>query len=176
MTGATEPESRIAALEERLGTVEAHAAILDLKSRYGTLADARYSRQGRKPQVEIDRIAAEMADLFTTDAVWEGGGPLGEARGREAIRSLFEAPTLEYSWHFFVKPEIRVAGARASGTWDVLAMITTREGRAMWMVGVEHDEYELVEGRWLHARMHLDSQVMAPYDRGWGPKTDRSAS
>jgi len=35
---------------------------------------------------------------------------------------------------------VRVEGERATGTWDVLAMITTKEGRAMWMVGVEHDE------------------------------------
>jgi len=169
----SETEARIAALEARLEAVEAHAEILDLKSRYGALADARYTRKGPKPQAEIDTVAREMAALFTDGAVWEGGGPLGTATGRDELEARFRAPTLQYSWHFFVKPEIRVEGDRAFGTWDVLAMMTTPEGRAMWMVGVEHDEYVRVDGRWLHSRMQLDSQLMAPYDRGWGPVEHR---
>ena len=170
MGGQKSDDDRIAGLEARLAEVEAHRAILDLKSVYGTLADARYTRAGPKSQAEIDEVAERMTALFTPDAVWDGGGPLGSAEGHEALRALFRAPTLDYSWHFFVKPEVRVEGDRAWGTWDVLAMMTTREGRALWMVGVEHDEYARVEGRWLHARMKLDSQLMAPYDRGWGPR------
>ena len=156
-------------LEARLADVEAHRAILDLKSLYGTLADARYTRSGPKSQGEIDEVATRLAALFTPDAVWEGGGALGRAEGRAAILERFRRPTLHYSWHFFVKPELRVEGDRATGTWDVLAMITTTEGRALWMVGVEHDEYARVDGCWLHTRMQLDSKLMAPYERGWGP-------
>src|SRR5690606_12087710 len=98
---------RIAALEARVARTEAHAEILALQSRYGTLADARYSRQGPRSQVEIDRAADALAALFTEDAVWEGGGALGRCEGRAAIRERFRAPTLHYAWHFFVKPEIR---------------------------------------------------------------------
>lgn len=163
-------EARLAQLEARVAELEGHAAILDLKSRYGALADARYTRKGPKPPAEVERVADEMAALFTEDAVWEGGGPLGTATGREAIRERFAAPTLHYAWHFFVKPEIEVRGDRARGRWDVLALMTTTEGRALWMVGVEHDEYARVDGRWLHSRMQLESQLMAPYDRGWAPK------
>jgi len=158
---------RIAALEARVLQVEAHAEILALKSRYGALADARYSRKGPRAQVEIDAVADELAALFSEDAVWEGGGALGRCEGRDAIRERFRAPTLHYAWHFFVKPEIRVEGDRATGRWDVLALLTTNEGRAMWMVGVEHDAYARVDGRWLHTRMQLESQLMAPHDRGW---------
>lgn len=160
---------RIEALEARLADLEGHRAIIDLKSRYGTLADARYTRAGPRSEAEIAPIADEMASLFTMDAVWEGGGPLGTARGRDAIRQRFLAPTLQYSWHFFVKPCIDVVGDAATATWDVLAMMTTREGRAMWMVGVEHDEYRRENGLWRHSRMQLDSKLMAPHDRGWGP-------
>ena len=160
---------RVSALETRLARAEAHTEILDLKSRYGALADARYSRKGPRSQVEIDAVADQLSALFTEDAVWEGGGALGCCEGRAAIRERFREPTLQYAWHFFVKPEIRVDGDRAKGTWDVLAMITTKAGRAMWMVGVEHDEYARVAGRWLHTRMHLESQLMAPHDRGWAP-------
>ena len=170
----TSPESdladRLRALEGRVHDLEGHAAILDLKSRYGALMDARYTRTGPKPQAELDALAEELVALFTPDAVWEGGGPLGTATGREALRERFRTPTLQYSWHFFVKPEVRVDGDRAVGTWDVLAMMPTTEGRPMWMVGVEHDEYRYVDGRWLHAKMHLESRLMAPYDRGWGPR------
>jgi hypothetical protein len=160
-------QTRIEALEARLAQVEAHQAILNLKSEYGALADARYTRKGPKPQAEIDVVAGRLANLFTEDAVWEGGGELGRCQGREAIRERLRSPTLHYSWHFFVKPEIRIEAARASGSWDVLALCTTRQGRAMWMVGVEHDEYACVDGRWLHTRMQLDAKLMAPHDRGW---------
>jgi len=166
-------ESRWAALEERLQAVEAHRAITDLKSLYGTLADARYSRAGPKPQPEVDGLADQLAALFTRDAVWEGGGSLGLCEGREAIRERFRQPTLHYAWHFFVKPEIRIDGDRATGTWDVLAMITSVEGRALWMVGVEHDEYARVGGQWLHTRMRLDSQLMAPHSKGWAPRSSK---
>lgn len=165
--------ARLAELEARVARVEGQAEILALKSRYGALADARYSRKGARSQSEIDAVADELASLFTIDAIWEGGGALGRCEGRAAIRERFREPTLQYAWHFFVKPEIQVDGERAKGTWDVLAMITTKEGRAMWMVGVEHDEYARVDGRWLHTRMQLESQLMAPHDRGWAPVRDR---
>ena len=163
---------RLRALEGRVHDLEGHAAILDLKSRYGALMDERYTRAGPKPQEELDALADQLVALFTEDAVWEGGGALGTATGHELLRERFRAPTLQYSWHFFVKPEIEVEGDHATGRWDVLAMMTTTEGRPMWMVGVEHDEYRRVDGRWLHSKMHLESQLMAPYDRGWGPKRD----
>ena len=161
---------RLSVLEERVHDLEGHAAILDLKSRYGARMDERYTRAGPKPQVELDALADALVALFTEDAVWEGGGPLGTATGHAELRERFRRPTLMYSWHFFVKPEIQVDGDRATGRWDVLAMMTTTEGRPMWMVGVEHDEYRRVDGCWLHSKMHLESQLMAPYDRGWGPK------
>ena len=172
MSGQVSQEERMAALEARLAEVEAHRAILDLKSLYGSLADARYTRKGPRSAAEIADVADRLAALFTEDAVWEGGGPLGRCEGRDAIRQRFLEPTLHYAWHFFVKPEIHVSGDRAEGSWDVLALITTREGRAMWMVGVEHDRYARVDGRWLHTHMQLDSKLMAPHDRGWGPARD----
>lgn len=161
---------RLRALESRVESLEGHAAILDLKSRYGALMDARYTREGPKSPGILEDLADRLVALFTPDAVWEGGGALGTAVGQEALRERFRSPTLQYSWHFFVKPEIRVDGDRAEGSWDVLAMMTTKEGRPMWMVGVEHDEYRRVDGRWLHSKMQLESRLMAPYDRGWGPR------
>ncbi len=175
MADAEAWQARVEALEARLDAAEARLEIMDLKAEYAALTDARYTREGPRSADEIDRLAERIADLFTEDAVWEGGGSLGRCEGRAAIRERFREPTLRFAWHFFVKPELRVEGRRARGRWDVLALCTTLEGRAMWMVGVEHDEYAWEEGRWRHARMRLDAKLMAPHDRGWAPRPGGAA-
>ena len=105
--------------------------------------------------------------LFTEDAVWDGGPTLGVAEGHEAIRQRFLSPTLQFSWHYFVKPEIHVEGNEARGTRDILAPCTTTDGTPMWMSGVEHDRYRKVNGVWLHTHMKLDPVFMAPHAKGW---------
>jgi hypothetical protein len=170
MSESIEATARLEALERRLAEVEAVQAIQNLKSEYGTLADARYTRSGVKDQPEVDRIADRIAALFSEDGVWDGGAALGRCEGRDAIRERFREPTLLFSWHFFVKPEIRVSGRTAMGTWDVLALCTSPDGRALWMVGAEHDEYACVDGVWLHTRMRLEPTLMAPHETGWAPR------
>jgi hypothetical protein len=162
-------EETVRALEARVARLEAEEEIRRLKARYGALVDARYGRDGPRPRAEIEPIAAEIGALFTEDAVWDGGAGLGVCRGRAAIRERFLAPTLRFSWHYFVKPSIEVEGARARGSWDLLAPCTTQEGVASWMAGVEHDEYACVDGRWLHAAMQLRVVLFAPHAQGWAP-------
>lgn len=174
MSDTIDLAKRIGALEARLADAEAYRAITNLKSRYGALADSRYTRDGLRSSAELSRIADEVAALFTEDGVWDGGSGLGRCEGREAIRERFLVPTLRFSWHFFVKPDLEISGGTARGTWDVLALMTTKEGRAMWMVGVEHDEYTRVDGTWLHSRMELDAVLVAPHDRGWAPRPEPS--
>ena len=158
----------MASVEERLDALEAVQEIHRLKARYGTLMDARYDRKGPKTGAELEALADEAARLFTEDAEWDGGKTLGLARGRDAIRRRFLEPTLLFSWHLFVKPEIRVEGDRAEGTWDVLAPFTARDGRPHWMAGVEHDTYRRVDGVWLHQSMSLRVTLFAPHEDGWG--------
>ena len=167
---ATELERRLETLERRLRAVEDAEAIRTLKARYAELVDARYTRSGPKPAAEIEPIATKLAQLFSEDAVWDGGARLGVCTGREAIRTRFLEPTLDFSWHFFLKPRIEVDGDCARGTWDILSPCTTREGRAMWMVGVEEDEYVRRDGTWLHSSMRLEVVFMAPYERGWAKR------
>jgi hypothetical protein len=69
-----------------------------------------------------------------------------------------------------VKPDIEVDGDTARGSWDLFSPCTTTEGRAMWMTGVEHDEYVRLDGSWVHQSMKLDVVFMAPYERGWGAR------
>ena len=160
-------ETRLRALEARISAVEDVQAIERLKARYGELVDGRYAGGAPRAAAELERIAGEIAALFTEDALWDGGAALGVCRGRAAIRERMTRPTLSFSWHYFVKPRIEVAGSEARARWDLLAPCTTAEGRAMWMAGVEDDEYRRVEGRWLHSRMALRVVFMAPHERGW---------
>ena len=163
-------EETVRALEARLARVEAEQEIQRLKARYGALVDARYDREGPRPRAELEPLARQIAELFTRDAVWDGGAGLGLCRGRDAIRERFLEPTLRFSWHYFVKPWIEVEGERARGSWDLLAPCTTRDGVASWLAGVEEDEYARVEGRWLHSSMKLRVVFFAPHERGWAPR------
>src|SRR5688572_6122610 len=152
---STELAQRIEALERRVRAAEDVDAIQRLKARYGQLVDARYDRDGRVSPGKLELLATQIAELFSEDAVWDGGAGLGECRGREAIRQRFLQPTLRFSWHFFVKPHIEVDGDRAHGTWDILAPCTATDGTPMWMAGVEDDRYVREGGRWLHESMKL---------------------
>jgi hypothetical protein len=42
---------------------------------------------------------------------------------------------------------------------------------AQWMAGVEEDEYERVDGRWLHASMRMRAVFFAPHERGFAPRS-----
>ncbi len=160
-------EQRIALLERRVAVTEDVQAIQNLKSRYGQLADARYGPDGVVGAEELTRIADALCQLFSEDASWEGGPGLGLCRGRDEIRARFLEPTLRFSWHFFVKPRIEVDGARATGTWDILAPCTRSDGRPLWMAGFEEDDYVKQDGVWLHESMKLSVVFMAPHDKGW---------
>jgi hypothetical protein len=159
--------ARVEELEARLRRVEDVEAIRRLKARYGDLADRRYDPRGPLPRSALEPIARELAGLFTEDAEWDGGPSLGRCRGRQAIYERFLAPTLRFSWHYFVKPRIEVDGDAARGRWDVLAPCTAADGRPFWMAGVEDDEYRRVDGVWLHRRMALEVVFFAPHARGW---------
>ncbi|MEN8182602.1 MAG: nuclear transport factor 2 family protein [Myxococcota bacterium] len=160
--------ARLGALERRLGAVEDVEAIRRLKARYGELVDDRYLRGTARPAEELAPRAREIARLFTEDALWDGGRVLGSCRGRAEIEARMAEPTLRFSRHYFVKPHIEVDGPRGRGRWDLLAPCTTRDGRPHWMAGVEDDEYEKVDGVWLHAAMKLRVVFLAPHETGWG--------
>ena len=172
-SSTAELEQQVAALEGRLRAVEDVAEIQRLKATYGRLTDARYEKGEVIERARLEALARQITDLFTEDAVWDGGKGLGLSTGREQIYARFCEPTLRFSLHYFVKPEIEVDGDRARGRWDILAPCTTRDHRALWMAGYEDDEYERVDGRWLHSAMRLSVVFMAPHDRGWakGPRS-----
>jgi hypothetical protein len=168
MTSLEQVAAEVAALRGRLDVAEATLALHDLKARYAALVDARYEGGAVVGPERLAALAEEIAELFTPDAVWDGGSALGVAEGRAAIAERMQAPTLCFSRHLFVSPQLRVAGDRASGRWELLAPCTTADGTPHWMAGVEHDEYERgPDGRWRHRRMALTTTFFAPTDTGW---------
>ncbi len=168
-------QDRLDALEARLRVLEDVEAIRRLKARYGELVDARFGDEGLLPEDEVGRIADRIADLFTADAVWDGAA-LGVSRGRAAIRERFLSSTLTFSWHFFVKPQIEVAGDAATGRWDIFSPCTAPGNRAYWMTGVEDDRYVRENGVWKHQSMSLRVVFMSPYDRGWARRAEETRS
>ena len=164
-----ENEGILAGLAQRLRTLEDAEAIRRLKARYAELVDSRYAKGAPKPDDQIAPIATAIAALFTTDAVWDAGA-LGVCTGRDAIRERMATPTLHFSRHYFVNPDIAVDGDRARGRWELLAPCTSRDDQPMWMAGVEDDLSERVDGIWLHARMQLAVHFFAPHERGWAKR------
>jgi hypothetical protein len=170
MATLAELEARVALLEGRLAEAEAVQEIFRMKARYGELVDARTA-----PGVDDARrreLAREIAGLFTADGIWDGGPGNGRCEGRAAIEERLAKQTLAFSWHFFVKPQLRVAGERAWGTWDLLAPFTSADGRAMWMTGVEHDEYVREDGLWLHRSMQLHVVFACSHEKGWARRSE----
>jgi hypothetical protein len=169
MTGIRnqDPADEIRSLAARVRALEDAEAIRRLKARYAELVDARYAKGGPRPSEELARLAGEIAALFAEDAVWDGGAGLGVCRGRDAIRARMAEPTLLFSRHYFVNPQIDLDGDWARARWELLAPCTLRDGRPAWMAGAEDDEYARVDGLWLHRRMTLAVHFVAPHERGW---------
>jgi nucleoid-associated protein YgaU len=157
----------VAELRVRVEAAEAVQAIHNLKARYAQMVDERYVRGKVAPEEKVAAVAEQIAALFTADGVWDGGPALGVSTGREQIATRMRTPTLLFSWHFFLKPQIHVEGDCARARWDILSPCTTRDSKPNWMVGFEDDEYRRVEGAWLHAHMKLTTVFLAPHETGW---------
>jgi hypothetical protein len=159
--------AEVAALRGRVEASEAVLALHSLKARYGELVDRRFVAGRVVDGATLLRLAEEAAELFTEDATWDGGPGLGSVTGRRAITERLCAPTLDFSRHLFVKPNILVHGDRASARWDLLSPCRRPDGSSYWMCGYEDDEYQRFDGIWLHRSMRLTTVFMAPVGEGW---------
>ncbi len=160
-------EARVAALEKRLNATEAVLEIQNLKARYATLVDQRYSRGDVVDAETLAKVSDQISELFTEDGIWDGGKAMGLSTGRAEISERMRQPTLKFSWHYFLKPEIHIDGDHAKARWDILSPCTTKDGTPHWMSGFEDDEYARVDGVWLHTKMRLTSVFLAPHATGW---------
>lgn len=147
------------ALEARFRKLADIDEIRLLKARYAAACDSNYD-------------ADAIADLFTEDAVWDGG-KFGKAEGRENIRRFFRHAREVFSFaiHNVMNPRIDVDGDRATGQWCLVQPATREpETQAVWLAAVYHDEYVRVSGKWLFKNLQLSSNFLTPYEQGWAKK------
>ena len=167
MNTVEELAAEVAALTLRVASSESVLAIQSLKARYAELVDRRFSAGAVVDADTLARVADDVAALFTSQGVWDGGSGLGRATGRQAIAERLRQPTLVFSRHFFVNPRIEVDGDTARARWDLLSPCRRADGTSYWMCGYEDDEYTCSDGVWLHRSMKLTTVFMAPLGEGW---------
>ena len=158
---------QVEGLRRRVDAAEAVLQIQALKARYGDLVDQRFSGGELVDADTLQVVARAAADLFAADGVWDGGSGLGRQVGRLAIAARLAEPTITFSRHLFVKPNIKVDGDRAWGRWDLLSPCRRPNGSSWWMCGFEDDEYARIDGIWLHRTMTLTTVFMGRVDQGW---------
>ena len=144
------------ALERRVQQLEDLEAIKQLKARYAAYCDANYD-------------ADALADLFTEDAIWDGG-LLGYNEGREAIRQFFRGSSqrIAFALHYIVSPLIEIDGDTASGTWYLWQMCTYTNGnQAVWGAATYHDRYVRDQGVWKFQHVRITSHFWTPFEEGW---------
>ncbi|MFG3289121.1 nuclear transport factor 2 family protein [Streptomyces sp. NPDC048179] len=106
--------------------------VVDTLTRYLALCDVPAREQG------------DLADLFTEDAVWEGGGStyagkFGRTEGREAIVSMLSgylppSPHFRTNVHLLFPGTVDVDGSTAQGSWSMQQLSRYESGGAEMMV------------------------------------------
>jgi limonene-1,2-epoxide hydrolase len=125
-------------LHTRIRRLEDIEAVKQLKYRYCMACDDDYN-------------PAELAPLFTEDAVWDGGA-MGRFEGREAIRTFFAGASklVPFAVHQVTNPVIEIDGDLAHGHWYLWEPIVFAQGdHALWMAGRYDDRYRRDGDRWL---------------------------
>ena len=157
--GVSDVRTRMETLEARIRKLTDIEEIKLLKARYAAACDNNYD-------------ADAIAELFTEDAVWDGG-QFGKAEGRENIRGLFRrAPEVfSFAIHNVMNPRIEVDGDRAAGQWYLLQPATREPGiQAVWLAAVYHEEYVRVSGKWMFKHLQVSSNFLTTYQEGWANK------
>jgi hypothetical protein len=166
-----EPAARVAALRERLASVQTRAArvadvdeIENLQGSYGYYTDKM--------------LWDEVLDLFADDGTLEIG-PSGVYVGKDSIRRYLYSLSggkqgpLEgvLNDHFQLQPIVTVAadGASAKARWR-LFLLTGVSGSGSggnWGEGTYENEYVKQDGRWKISKLHWYATFIAPYEGGW---------
>jgi uncharacterized protein (TIGR02246 family) len=151
-------------VDARVSRALAASEIRDLKMTYAQLCDAGYD--GRA-----------LAELFTEDAVWDGGDAFGRHTGREAIEAFFSGFDGVFTWalHYLIGPRmVHVSddATRAEAVWYLwMPHVAQREdgGKAMLLTAKQHDRYRYANGRWRFEEIRVAVETMASMEQGWAP-------
>lgn len=145
-------------IETRIGRLEDVEHIRSLKAHYCDLCDEGYD-------------ADALIELFTADAVWDGG-ELGRFDGRDAIHRFFSnmPRAMSFAIHHITNAAVRIGedGNTATGRWYLLqAATTTRDSQAVWLAGRYDDELVREQDRWLFRQVKLQPRFLTPFEKGW---------
>jgi len=143
-------------VEARLQRLEDIEAVRQLKYRYTALCDEDFKADG-------------IAELFTEDAIWDGG-PLGRCEGREAIRAFFgvAAARMPFAIHHVTNPLIEVDADRATGRWYLWQPCVVAEGnQAAWIAGRYFDRCRRQSDGWRFEHVRIELRMFSPYESGW---------
>ena len=131
--------------------------IKQLKARYAAACDDDYS-----PDV--------LADLFTEDAVWDGGF-MGRAETRAGIRAYFARASsrVGFAVHAVSNPLIEIDGDRATGCWYLFQPMTMKGSDAsFWFCAQYHDQYVRTAEGWKFQTVEITPRAFSPYEKGFG--------
>lgn len=146
----------MATLEDRVRKLEDSEEIRRLRVRYCQLCDENYDADG-------------IAQLFTEDAVWDGGH-LGVYRGRDEIRGFFSglSDRFTFALHYVLGEQIEIdASGREASSKSYAFTPVTLEGQAYWIASIYEDRYRKSDGRWLFSEVKSVRQFFTPYELGW---------
>jgi hypothetical protein len=148
-------------LERRLDRLDAIREIERLKIRYAEICDAGYS-------------PAEIGELLTQDAVWDGGPSLGRYEGRDSICEFFGGASKRIVWalHYMVAPVVEVdsdlQGARGWWyLWQPCTVVTSDGPRATLITARYADRFRREADGWKFSEIAIDVQTESPLDEGW---------
>lgn len=147
-------------LNTRLDRLEAVQAILELKGRYGRLADEKYaSNHQRLEPAEWARVANMQAACFTEDGEMDGGTEFGgPLRGRAQLEEWFTRSPWRFALHYYTPEYIRpIDAATAHGRWRLWQLgIPMQAGTPVLLAGSTQDSYRRTPQGWLIQCMRFD--------------------
>ncbi len=131
--------------------------IKQLKARYAAACDDDYA-------------ADVLAELFTEEAVWDGGF-MGYAEGKEGIRTFFANASnlVAFAVHGVSNPLIEVDGDKARGRWYLHQPMTMKGAdAAFWFCAQYEDEYQRTADGWKFSHVRVIPRAFTPYEEGFG--------
>ena len=131
--------------------------IKQLKARYAAACDDDYD-------------ADVIADLFTEDAVWEGG-MMGHAETREGIRTFFQnaSKVVSFAVHGLGNPIIEIDGDTATGRWYLHQPMTLAGSESSyWFCAQYRDQYVRTPLGWRFQNVRVEARAFTPYEQGFG--------
>jgi len=147
-------DSDIAAKVRWLADIE---EIKQLKARYAAACDDDYDPDA-------------LAELFTEDAIWDGG-MLGFAETREGIREFFvrASDVVGFAVHGVSNPLIEIEGDCARGRWYLHQPLTLKGTEScFWLCAQYQDEYVRTSAGWRFQHVKVIVRAYSPYEAGFG--------